>query len=333
MKKPYPFFGALLISIVILALVRLFLPPSKTPQPARPPLEVPPAPTIGIPQPISVVFSYSKEPSLPTELPVYAYTDFTREELESAVASVLSDFAIPASSTSLLRSGVFRRTWSRDGATVTLQDENGQATITFRQSVALQKPAATQSHSEIARSFIAKLAPPSPPLSLSPAGVSDDVAEGILITDNLGVQFVEGFLYSYTINALPVVPYPYTSQTSFAAVDNLGIVRAATVHPGPKTVLLSGRAPILSPQDIVANLTAGRGSLVSIAAQEDPKTVGAITFRAFSIDAVSLVYARHQGVLAPGFLIHGKGTAPGAADQEATFFLWASPATQQEPAR
>lgn len=332
MKRPVIFFSILLIGILMLAAIRMFVPMSPgAPQPGKPSLEVPPAPTIGIIQPTGVTFAFVKEPSLPATVPIYAYTDFTRAELESSIASVVSEYAIPATSTSLLRAGVFTREWSRDGAMISLQEEGGTSTVTFRQAAARGVPATPQNNQGVAQNFIAKLVPPSAPVALTPAGVTNDIAEGILITDSLGVRSLGGYLYSYTIDALPIVPYPFTSQTSFAIVDNLGIVRSATIHPAPKTVTAAGQVPVLTASDILVNLSARRGALISAVTQEDPATAGTIAFAAFRIDAVSVVYARNQGLLLPAFIIHGEGTTARGTGQEATFFLWASPISQPTP--
>jgi|GEM_PF-4946991 len=330
MKKPYLFIAILIVGILILTTIRLFLPSAPgIPQPGKPLLVVPPAPTMGITQPVGVTFSFTKEPSIPSVLPEYSYIDFTRGELEAKISSLAPEYGIPSTSSSLFRAGTFTREWSRDGATFKLHESETTA-ITFQQSSAPSAPSAPKNNPEAARNFLTKLLPVTAPLALTPAGITTDIPEGILITDSLGVRSLEGHSYSYTLDALPVVTYPYTSATSFVILDNFGIVRSATLHPAPKTVAVTGQVPILPPNDILTNLSAGRGALLSATTQESPSTAGTIAFKTFRIDTVTLVYARKDGFLLPAFILRGNGLAGGGTNQEATYFLWASP-LQQSP--
>ncbi len=317
-----------LLSLVVVVVSLSFSGRVRPAAPTQPPVVVRPAPVIEIQQPDNVVFSFASQPALPTSLPVYSATDYTPAQLDRAVLNNLSVFSIPASPSSLIRSGTETTTWAREGADFsTTVSQGGAKTIVFHQSQARSKPSSTSSVTEAASQFITGLFALPPGVTLSQIEIFDGPFDGLSIQDSLGASVFQGVSFSYTLGGIPIVTSGGGPSSNSVVVDNLGIIRSATLNPPPQSLTPAGSLPIITKGDVIANLSQKRAAVVS---GNNPQTVGlggALTFRSFAIDKTLLVYAEEEGRLMPALLLHGTGADTSGVSQEATYFLWASPQT------
>ena len=292
-----------------------------------PPVVVRPAPTFSVPPPSNVSFTFSAQPAIPSSLPIYSVTPASREQLLDSVSRFLSVYDIPSTSAStLVRSETFTRSWSRNGADVSLTIPSScRASLVFHQQSALYKPDVKQSTENFARQFVNKLFSVPSPIVLTLESLSDGPFDGLLVFDTLGSLPYQGANFSYSVNGVRIVSFDTGTETSSVVVDSSGIVRSATIIPPPLSISLVGASPLISKDQILLNLSQGRGSILS---STNPETAGlgdALTFQSFSIDETTIVYADSDGSLLPAFLLKGHGKSSKGATEDATYFLWASP--------
>jgi len=325
--------GVVFIAILLgLLLLLLFRTSGSSPSPARKTTVVRPAPSGNIQPPDVVTFSFAKPPSLPDSLPVYGIEEYTTAQLEQAIRDNLSGFTIPNPPATLYRNDIRTTTWSRNGAEITLTTAPGKPpTVVFRQSLATTRPESAQSSTATASRIVLGFFPPPSGVSLHHLTDSDGPFDGLLITDSLGVTSVKGVTFAYTIGDIPILSAAENITSSSVVVDNLGVVRFATLYPPPRSVTPGTSVSLISKEDILDNLKEGRASVLSGYNAQTIGKGGALTFSSFIIDATSVVYARDNGVLFPALLIHGKGVTASGGDQEATYFLWASGEQQAVP--
>lgn len=162
-------------------------------------------------------------------------------------------------------------------------------------------------------------------VSLSQTQVIDGPFDGLLVFDSFGASKFQAINFSYTINGVPVTTPRGGLISASVVIDNLGIIRSATLSPPPATITPADNVHLISKTDILANLSQKRASIVS---GYNSKTAGqsdALTFRSFAIDKTTVVYGQQDKKLLPAFLLHGTGTDLSGTTQEATYFLWATP--------
>lgn len=290
-----------------------------------PPVVVREAPSVALQQPEGVTFAFATEPALPSSLPTYTFTEFTQNQLIQAVSKNLSLYAIPASPSSLLRSGTTTTRWSRDGADFSATVTKNSATVVFHQSQAFIKPFGNPDVTTTANQFIQEIYSLPAGVSLSQTKITDGPFDGMYVLDTFGASKFQAVNFSYTINGVPIATKRGDVTTGSVVVDNLGIIRSATLSPPPSTVAQQENVRLISKADILSNLKQMRASIVS---GYNAKTAGLgdeLTFRSFTIDKTTVVYGQQDGKLLPAFLLHGTGTDASGTPQEATYFLWATP--------
>lgn len=291
----------------------------------QPPAVVRLAPTVSLQQPKNVVFSFVTQPALPASLPTYTTVSYKSTQIIDAVLKNLSLYDIPASPSSLIRAGTKTTTWSRHGADFSTSISKEHMTVVFHQSKALIRPESIDENTTAAGQFITRLFSLPAGVSLSQTQVIDGPFDGLLILDSFGARKVQAINFSYTLNGIPIATTRGGLVSGSVIVDNLGIIRSATISPPPYTVSQTDGARIISKTDIISNLQQGRASVVS---GYNPKTAGlgdSLTFHSFAIDKTTVVYGQLDGKLLPAFLLHGTGTDSTGVTQEATYFLWATP--------
>jgi hypothetical protein len=305
--------------------------------PPQPPQEtatlVPAAPTLYFQSPKNVSFVFDTTPTIPSALPTYLYEDYPVSLLESTIRTNLSLYAIPASPSSLIRADTKTVTWSRDGADFVLTTTPRGSTIIFHQQRAIARPSPSLSPTDAARAFITKLFPALPSgIALTRVGSLGGPFDGLFVLDNFPFTDPVGELFSYTIEGRPVISLSESAQQASVIVDGNGIVRSATIFPPPQSITRATVVPLITKEDVLANLTEGRASIVSAYNEETAGTGGALTFTSFRIKEVAVAYAKQDNLLLPSLLISGVGTGASGQTQEATYFLWAFKTPQTTPA-
>jgi len=293
-------------------------------EPLPPRFVVRTAPLMGIDQPEGVVFSYSAPPSLPRSLPRYAIQEHSRGALESKIQENLRLYNIPSSPSSLLREGVFTKTWLGEGATLALNQERGVSVVSFHQFKAISPPGSPVEAVEAAQAFILGLISFPGPIRLTRSTTTQEAPDGLLILDSFIPSSIDAVSFTYDINGYPVVFPPHKTDATTVLVDNYGLIRAATVLVPPRSLTQKENVQILTSEEVLANLSEQKGSILFAGGAFENDTSGKISFSSFLIDKTTLVYARHENALAPAFILHGVGTNNQGTSQEATFFLWAS---------
>ncbi len=311
------------VIFVTMTMVAMFLFRRPDPRPPTPQVLVPPAPTLGIPQPANVRFTFLAPPSIPEVLPTYTYTDYSLAQLESAIQKNLNLYRITSPPSSITRSGVFKESWLGEGAEFVLSWDEKASVISFRQFKANSPLPAAMAPVDAATLFITSLITLPAGATLAQAATINDVSEGLLILDSFIPSFVRGTTFSYLVDGYPIVSPPHASDATVVAIDNYGIIRSATIVPPPQSLILVGEERLLAADGIMANLSQQKGVIIS-AGTTGYDLTGLVDFRFFSIDKTSVVYTGDNGFLYPAFLLHGFGANSAGTRQEATFFLWAT---------
>jgi len=330
MVKKQLLVGAFFLIIVVVMAVALTKKATVAPEPKNEPILVLPAPTIHFQSPKNVTFVFDREPVIPSQLPSYLHEDRSSAEIESVIKNTLPLYGIPASSSSLLRSNVSTKTWSRYGAEFTLTSTTNTTSVLFRQQQALTLPETTSPSVAVARQFFFQLFPLPSGVSLTNIGAQTDDFDGLFIVDTFPRTEFVAELFSYTLDGRPIVSLSQTGAAATIVVDGNSIIRAATIFPPPKSVVAATTVQLIPKDDILINLSLGNGSVVAAFNEATAGLGEQLTYTSFRIRETSVVYAKQGSLLLPAYLLSGVGTDNTGLSQEATYFLWAFVPPKQE---
>ena len=314
------------ISIVLCVLGGAIFLGARTPQKQlSPPEVVRVAPTTAITQPLNVSFSFQTAPAFPTTLPTYNASFFSPQEFLDLGKNIAASYDLSATSSTLIRNGITTRSWTRTGATLTATVAEDMFSYVFHQSVAHVKPQKPLTPTETAITFVSSLFTVPSPIVVSQKQLIDGPFDGLLYSDQFAAGSATGVFLSYSILGIPIASTISQDVTGSVIVDNLGIVRSATLFSPPKTITENGSVPILSKEDVLKNLEAGRGSVVSVGQSDAAHLEEQLSFSSFTITDTHIVYTASGSSYMPAFLLSGSGMGTNGSLQKATFFLWATP--------
>lgn len=283
-------------------------------------------PKTNIVSPDSVTYSFSKNPSYVSSLPVYSATVAQLPEIETAIFSIFPIFKT-ATPSSLFRDNVLTKTWALPTRDLIITRENQEIIMSTREqggSSSVLIPPTTAIKNFFSSLGVSQI------ISIEQELQDASPIEGLLILDPQSTN-VTAFSYSYKINGFSLFMPNNPGSPASTVVDNLGVLRVLSVVIPPKEIIIEKNEPLVSVEDILQNLHSGRGVITN---GDNPETAGSdgkLTFSSFVIDGLEIVYSKiGLGTYAPAFLLHGYGSLNNGKTQEATFFLWA---TRYQPTR
>ena len=324
MNKKLVFIGSIFIIVVVAAVVltrhKPAPPPVTTPQPTL----ALPAPTGIFPQPPNVTFSFASPPSIPTSLPSYAFQPAPLSSVEQVAAKAAITLNLGATPSALTRGGSYAKTWSRPNeATLTVTQTNERVTLSFRQIKSVRPPVVIAPDVAV-QQFLLALIPPTANLSVRAAGTTNGPFDGLLVLDTPAPTSFKNHFYSYALGAYPLLT-PELSITPISVIaDSGGIIRFATIALPPSSFQAGASLTLLTANQILASLTAGRGTLLDTHNPQTPDQGEVPNFSKFIIEDARIVYAPKEKFLLPALYMTGTGSAAGGAAQKATIFLWLS---------
>lgn len=283
-------------------------------------------PKTNIVSPDGVTYSFFKTPSYANNLPVYSSTAALLPEIETAIFSVFPIFKT-ATSSSLFRENVLTKTWALPARDLTITYENQDVVVSAREqggSSSVLIPPTTAIKNIFSSLGISRM------ITITQEPQDASPIEGLLILDPQSTS-VTAFSFSYKIGEFSLFVPNNPGSPASAVVDNLGVLRVLSVIVPPKDMVIEKNELLIAPEDILQNLRAGRGVIITGNNPETTGSDGGLTFSSFVIDGFEIVYSKIMvGVYAPAFLLHGYGSLNNGRAQEATFFVWA---TRYQPIR
>jgi len=287
------------------------------------PTLAPPAPSGIFPQPTNAVFSFASPPGTPSTAPSYTFVPPTLASIESMVGRSAQALDLSSTPSSLIRDGVYTKTWSRPGeAKVVVTQKNNAIGITFQQAKSSQPPGVFTPDVAV-QQFLLSLVPISPGITVYAAGSSSGPFDGLLVLDTPSPSSYKNYLFSYAVDQKPILTSALSLTPVSVIADSGGIIRSASIVPPPTAVQAAVSLALLSPEQILASLAAGRGTLLDVHNPQTPEQGELPAFSAFTITDVKIVYAPQNNMLLPAFYLSGTGTAPAGKAQQAIIFLWA----------
>jgi len=325
MNKKFIFIGAIFISIVVAAVFltrrQSVSPPGPTPQPTL----AAPAPTGIFTQPPNVTFSFASPPAIPASIPIYTFAPASLSSVEQMAGKAATSLGLGATPSTLIRGGSYTKTWSRPNeAVLTVTQTNGGISVTFRQAKTTQAPGALAPDVAVQQLLLA-LIPPTANLSVRAAGMVDGPFDGLLVLDTPAPPSYKNYFYSYTLDGLPVLTSDFSITPVSVIADSGGVIRFANIVPPPSSFQVGAATPLLTRDQVLASLTAGRGALLDTHDPQSPEQGAVPGFSKFVIEESRIVYAPQNNMLLPALYMTGTGTAKGGGVQKATIFLWLIP--------
>lgn len=313
------------IALGVIGSITLLLFRTATKQTAPLPAIVRVAPTTAIAQPSKVSFSFQTAPALPTKLPVYEFSFFSPQEFLDFGKNLVAAYDLSATTSTLIRNGITTKSWTRTGAALTATVADDMFSYVFHQTAAHSKPQNPAAPTETAIAFVSSLFTVPSPIVVAQKQLLDGPFDGLVYSDQFAAGSVTGVVLSYSLSGIPLATLTAGDVSGSVIVDNLGIIRSATLFPPPKAVVEKGSVPILSKEDIIHNLEAGRGSVISAGQSDAANVEEQLSFTSFTITGSHIVYAASDSAYMPAILLSGSGVGSRGSPQEATFFLWATP--------
>lgn len=143
-----------------------------------------------------------------------------------------------------------------------------------------------------------------------------------------GLTITEGstmFLFSYTINGTPVLISNFDVVSASVIVDGNGkIISSSTTFPPGTLTLRSNHTPV-SAENIISNLNANKGLLLSSYDSANDEYGAEPVFTAVNVSRTTSVLYYDAGafLLVPGFLVDGRGVSDSKA-QTVQYFIRAT---------
>ncbi len=326
MNKKLLFVGIIFIVGVaaVLALVvrQSAPPPSSHPEPTL----AAPGPTGIFTQPAKVAFSFSAPPTIPASLPIYTFQPAPLSSVEKTAGNAAAALDLDATPSTLIRGGSYTKTWSRpDEAALAVTQTNGIISVTFRQVKSKQAPN-TITQDAAVRQFLQTLVPATPNLSIQAAGTTSGPFDGLLVLDTPSPTSFKNYFYSYTVASYPLLTPDLSIEPVSVIADSGGIIRFANIVPPPASFQAGAAVPLLTGDQILENLAAGRGTLLDTHNPQTPEQGEIPGFSRFVIEESAIVYAPQKNLLLPAIYMTGTGVANTGSIQKATLFLWLIPA-------
>jgi len=290
------------------------------------PTLAPPAPTGIFPQPPNVKFSFKIAPNIPTSLPIYTFQPASYATIDQLAARAATTLNLGATPSAITRGGSTTKTWSRPNeAELSLSQTNGTINLVYRQAKSSESPGALSPDVAV-QQFLLSVIPLTPNMSIRASGTDNGPFDGLLIFDNPPPTSFTNCYYSYVLGTYPVISSDLSIAPISIIADAGGIIRFANITPPPTSIQMSGAAPLLTQENILSSLAAGRGVLLDTHSPQAPNQGAVPVFSSFQINDTKIVYAPQGNFLMPALYITGNGTALNGASQNATIFLWLSPA-------
>ena len=323
MNKKLLFIGAIFILVVILVILasRQSSPAQTTAPSVRPTLAAP-APTTIFTQPSNVTFSFAASPTIPTSLPSYTVQPMPLSSIEQIAEQSTAALALGATPSALTRGDSYTETWSRPNeAALTITKTNNLTTLSFRQ-IKSKRPPNVLAPGAAAQQFLALLVPPTEGLVVRVTGTTNGPFNGLLVLDSPAPTSFTNYYYSYFLDDYPILTTGLSISPASVIADDGGVVRFASVVPPPSSLQIGTPVALLTVNQVLASLMAGRGTLLDTHNPETPDQGVVPNFSKFIIEDAKVVYAPKEAQLLPALYMTGTGTATGGATQKATIFLW-----------
>ena len=323
--------GAIFIVVVVVAVALTVRQPPSPAGPSPSPTLAAPGPTGIFPQPPKVAFTFATPPAIPASLPMYTFQPAALSSVEQTEGKAAPGLNLGATPSTLIRGDSYTKTWSRPNeAALTVTQTNGALSITFRQ-VKSTKPPNPITPEVAVQQFLAAVVPPTQNLTIKAAGTTSGPFDGLLVLDTPPPASFKNYFYSYIVESYPLLTADLSITPVSVIADGGGIIRSANVVPPPASFQAGTATPLLTLDEILASLTAGRGTLLDTHNPQTPDQGAVPDFSSFVIDRATVVYAPQNNLLLPALYMTGTGKTAGGAVQNATLFLWLIPAGNGQP--
>lgn len=322
MNKRVLLVGVIFLAVVVVVILLVSGRPTTPGGELVQPTLAPPAPSGGLTQPPNVAFSFATQPNIPATLPTYTFESMPLASIEALAAKAAATLGLSATPSALTRGDSYTKTWSRTNeAALTVTQTLGRVTMTFRQAKTSQSPGSLAPDVAV-QQFLLALVPPTASLSVRAAGTESGPFNGLLVFDTPPPASYQNYFYSYTVSSYPVLSPDLSLVPMSVIADSGGIIRFANIVPPPLSVQAGRSVPLLTPDQVLASLAAGRGSLLDTHNPQTPDQGAVPNFSKLVIEEAKIVYAPEGNQLLPALYMTGTGTSTGGAVQKATLFLW-----------
>lgn len=325
MNKKLLFVGAAFVIIIVAVVMLLQRQSVSSPGPTPQPTLAPPAPAGIFTQPPNVTFSFAAPLSIPASLPSYTFQPVSLSSVEQVAAKAATTLNLGATPSAITRGGSYAKTWSRlNEASLTVTQTNERITLSFRQVKSIRPPVVIAPDAA-AQQFLLALIPPTANLSVRAAGTTSGPFDGLFVLDSPAPTSFKNYFYSYALGTYPLITADLSITPVSVIADSGGIIRFATIAPPPASFQAGASLTLLTADQVLASLTARRGTLLDTHDPQTPDQGAVPDFSKFIIEDIKIVYAPKENLLFPALYMTGTGSAAGGATQKATIFLWLIP--------
>lgn len=325
MNKKLLIVGA--IFIIVLTAVLLFFrqQPGTLTGPAVSPTLAPPAPTGIFQQPPNVAFSFASPPVIPATLPTYVTNPLPLTSVEQTANKAVPALGLSASASTIIRGNSYTKTWSRgNDASLKITQTGDSISVSFTQSKTNQTPGSITPDVAV-QQFLLLLIPPTTGFSIRASGTSPGPFDGLLVLDTPPPVSFQNYFYTYILSSYPVLTAGLSLTPISVIADSGGIIRFAYIVPPPASYSIAQTVSLLSPDQVLVSLTAGRGTLLDTYNPQNPEQGAVPNFSKFVIETAQIVYAPKNNTLLPALYMTGTGSSSSGTSQKATIFLWLTP--------
>lgn len=295
------------------------------PAPAQTTYVEPPPRSINFPAiPRGVVFTYGGpvfQP--PTTIPLYSTSIDSSTTTLYALATTLSDhLGFVSSPSAIINRGDFSYVRNENEKTFVLTKTKNIVGTSYQlyRAPADAAPAAPE---QAATSFVRTVFSPPPQLSLSLLDTVTTGFDGLVVLDR-PIPNMTGYIWGFSIEGHPILTEEYSEEWSQVVADEHGVIRSASYTLPPVNFSPSGTTPVISVNDAVANLNAGRGAILNATTGETPGYGETPDFTEARITSAFVSYLLSGGLLRPVYVFDGVGVSRAGKNQQFRAVVMAS---------
>ncbi len=319
LKKQYLIIAAafVLILTTVIFWVVGSKPAAKPKSPAQNRLALPP-PRFqpAIESPPGVIFSYvGPSPAIPAVLGVYRISPSpSLTVIQRQALGVARNLGFTASPSAFIRKQNYAASWEEKDTSLSFAKSGATRALSYQllRSGVSGPPVAVDE--TLIKKFLKNIQPESSLLPLRPYGMQGNRFDGLLVLDQ-PPPTLSSYAYSFVLDQYPLLTPELSPVSVSLVIDDRGAVRSLSYVFPPEGITKTGDTALLSLEDVVYGLTAGRGLLLS--AQNPGEDWEGVTpnFQKVELSALAVVYVQDNEQLQPAFLLSGTGVSGGGGQR------------------
>jgi hypothetical protein len=259
---------------------------------------------------------------------VYTFTEtLTTSALNAIANSVSTQFGVLATPSATIDGQSFIYTKNEENRSFSLSKTKDIVSVSYQRIFVDDETMILKENTQSAALLFFS------PLFSLPAGMSlysipsgNIPLEGVVIVER-PLPTLTSHVFGIVVNNIPLLTKEYTSRWASAILDDKGAVRILNYILAPN-ITAAGELSIVSIDEAVANLNAGRGAILWVTQATGSQYGATPSFKEAALTDVALVYVYQNNALVPAYQFEGNATTLSGVLQTFSALVLAAPIQQ-----